>query len=505
MDRKRRLTGTSNDEEASQRRPSALTRPGSSSNNRPLPMLPHGDQYNSPGAPGSTRDNAIDLVSSPPFHESSVGSSRRPSHILSTTSSHSGQNPIEYTLPQWQPDTEVTHCPICGTQFSFWYRKHHCRKCGRVVCSSCSPHRITIPRQYIVRPPEPTEPTPFERASSHNRHSSQSSHSSHLLDITSDDARDSSIAGYSDDHHPLNPALGGGEEVRLCNPCVPDPNPDPPVTYGAVRASFDRLVDPNWGTTLPPLPTSHPLHRPHRSLSGTQISSSRTAGDRDFYGYRHRSNLSTNFSSNQPGQSSSHHLYSSRYTLPHDFNQSSSPPLSSSARDAPHFFSTHQSGPASSTFRSSYSGPSRTRPDRVRSLIGPERPRYPPPNLVPVDERDICPICSMQLPPRGSDGNEDDREAHIRECIQTSSRTGRSPPGSSPPPQSPHPMRMLSFTATEKDCVNEDSTPQECTICMEEYEVGDRLARLECLCKFHKLCIVEWFERKRECPVHKFS
>ncbi|KAI5286421.1 hypothetical protein KEM55_000309, partial [Ascosphaera atra] len=26
----------------------------------------------------------------------------------------------------------------------------------------------------------------------------------------------------------MNPALGGGEEVRLCNPCVPDPNFEPP-------------------------------------------------------------------------------------------------------------------------------------------------------------------------------------------------------------------------------------------------------------------------------------
>ncbi|KAI5299088.1 hypothetical protein KEM56_003535, partial [Ascosphaera pollenicola] len=59
----------------------------------------------------------------------------------------------EYTPPPWQPDSEVSACPICHHEFSFWYRKHHCRKCGRVVCANCSPHRITIPRQYIVRPP----------------------------------------------------------------------------------------------------------------------------------------------------------------------------------------------------------------------------------------------------------------------------------------------------------------------------------------------------------------
>lgn len=77
-------------------------------------------------------------------------------------------------------------------------------------------------------------------------------------------------------------------------------------------------------------------------------------------------------------------------------------------------------------------------------------------------------------------------------------------------------MQMLRFIATEKDCgVKTDGVestggggdvqPQECSICMVEYEVGERLARLECWCKFHEECIVEWFGRKRECPVHKLS
>lgn len=30
-------------------------------------------------------------------------------------------------LPRWQPDGEVTYCPICRTQFSIFVRKHHCR------------------------------------------------------------------------------------------------------------------------------------------------------------------------------------------------------------------------------------------------------------------------------------------------------------------------------------------------------------------------------------------
>jgi hypothetical protein len=65
-------------------------------------------------------------------------------------------------------------------------------------------------------------------------------------------------------------------------------------------------------------------------------------------------------------------------------------------------------------------------------------------------------------------------------------------------------LNMLTFTATEKDCVaQDDGQVQECSICMVEYDVGDELVRLECLCKFHRSCIMEWVERKAECPVHK--
>jgi hypothetical protein len=49
----------------------------------------------------------------------------RPSQALSTATEPS--RPSEVVLPRWQPDSEVTYCPICGTQFSIFVRKHHCR------------------------------------------------------------------------------------------------------------------------------------------------------------------------------------------------------------------------------------------------------------------------------------------------------------------------------------------------------------------------------------------
>jgi hypothetical protein len=46
---------------------------------------------------------------------------------------------------------------------------------------------------------------------------------------------------------------------------------------------------------------------------------------------------------------------------------------------------------------------------------------------------------------------------------------------------------MLVYNATEKDCVGDEGVREECIICFEEFEVGDEMGRLECLCKFHRV------------------
>eukprot|EP01104_Vermistella_antarctica_P014134 TRINITY_DN4403_c0_g2_i1.p1 TRINITY_DN4403_c0_g2~~TRINITY_DN4403_c0_g2_i1.p1 ORF type:complete len:528 (-),score=107.93 TRINITY_DN4403_c0_g2_i1:121-1704(-) len=45
---------------------------------------------------------------------------------------------------KWQPDEAATACAVCHVAFSSFLRRHHCRWCGRVVCSPCSENRFDL-------------------------------------------------------------------------------------------------------------------------------------------------------------------------------------------------------------------------------------------------------------------------------------------------------------------------------------------------------------------------
>ena len=40
---------------------------------------------------------------------------------------------------KWQSDSDANECNECGSRFSFVTRKHHCRHCMRIFCSTCCP------------------------------------------------------------------------------------------------------------------------------------------------------------------------------------------------------------------------------------------------------------------------------------------------------------------------------------------------------------------------------
>jgi hypothetical protein len=123
-----------------------------------------------------------------------------------------------------------------------------------------------------------------------------------------------------------------------------------------------------------------------------------------------------------------------------------------------------------------------------------------------LKEEDFCPICTEVLPPHGENGDDSAREAHVDNCINNRFPSPRRPTavpsgGSAPvvPQQSPSSgsssmpkghrrntaSRMFKYYATEKDAIDADGRTAECVICFEDFEPGQELSRLECLCKYH--------------------
>ncbi|PHH71334.1 hypothetical protein CDD80_5353 [Ophiocordyceps camponoti-rufipedis] len=350
------------------------------------------------------------------------------------------------------PDAEVTYCPICNAQFSIFVRKHHCRKCGRVVCNSCSPHRIIIPHQYIVRAP-----------------GSDVSISTSLL-------FDGLGAGYFEAG-----GQSGGERVRLCNPCVPDPNTAPPQSPAS--------------TTGPPPPSRH---RPPNTVYGVGsgygavFTAGRSGDAYQYYSPRWRSVtmvrcpmsdrdldgpvvLRCRCQGPTPhGGSAGHHgRIGPPYHAPFD-----------------RLLTSGLSGAAPPPRRHRHSSFGDATSSRHRALP-------PPPQIAEEDE---CPICHRELPSRGLPDFETLRESHISACIQAHSAYGSPRGDATALPPAPRRTGMYTYAATEKDCIDD----AECTICLEEFAVGVAMARLECLCRFHKACISAWFvNHPGRCPVHQ--
>lgn len=351
--------------------------------------------------------------------------------------------PSDVSRPRWQPDAEVTICPICHTQFSIFVRKHHCRKCGRVVCASCSPHRITIPYQYIVQPPGMPRPG-VQRYSSYLPSS------------------EGGIADFS--------SLGGGERVRLCNPCVPDPNINPPQSQDTPssigshgRSQSGNVPTAGYGSShaTPSRPTSYFSTGADDAYGRIRSATMLPSGSRQASGSRSYQSTQNRILSGTPP---SHYTYGGP---------------SSSYRAARHR-SMLEVGQSSSS-----------------AAAAQRRPLPPDPPQLP--EEDECPVCHRELPAQDLPNSEALREAHINMCITAHSTYGGTPTGEGAGIM-PRRTGMFPYFATEKDCV--DSA--ECTICLEEFEVGVPMARLECLCRFHRECISRWFAKNPgRCPVHQ--
>lgn len=468
------------------------------------------------------------------------GSAAAPIDLTSTTLSDRPPPPINIqrqasngsiVLPRWQPDQNVAQCPVCSTPFSIWYRRHHCRKCGRVVCANCSPHRITIPRQFIVHPPSFASPSPFAVFGAVTESGQTAPQAS--------DPRGTPLSRTS------SAALGGGEVVRVCNPCVPDPNFSPPpqipantqppaassIPQFALPSNAFSAAPPGVSTRLPPISDHPPVSLPQLSSTVLQGLPPGLAS------FLSANPGATAFTQRERNDYQSLQDTSQRMSWLQARSSSINPPPAGPSNAPPYQYTRYPGVTDPALARrhrwGSYPG--------HRPLDAPLPPTPPPPPPPPrryIKEEDECPICGRELPAKGPAGEEAARERHIEECIRLFSLPSSSAPkpsaqrgipvaaaaastsistqGSSvgatssaivstsvdheaveamddsmimmPPPTRPNQHRMLIYQATEKDCVGEDGERQECVICFEEFEEGDEMGRLDCLCKFHRVC-----------------
>ncbi|KAK0550312.1 hypothetical protein OC846_003022 [Tilletia horrida] len=100
-----------------------------------------------------------------------------------------------------------------------------------------------------------------------------------------------------------------------------------------------------------------------------------------------------------------------------------------------------------------------------------------------ASELNECPVCDTAL---ASLGDSAAQEAHVRSCLENGG--GGSLQGG----------RYLVYKLPEGSPI----VNKECVICMEDFVVGAAIARLPCLCYFHRACIDSWFKKGRACPVH---
>lgn len=63
------------------------------------------------------------------------------------------QPPQEDLLTSWESNDQALDCRRCHRWFNIITRKHHCRKCGQVICDRCSTNRALLPSGQIIQPP----------------------------------------------------------------------------------------------------------------------------------------------------------------------------------------------------------------------------------------------------------------------------------------------------------------------------------------------------------------
>lgn len=76
------------------------------------------------------------LLANPPENLPAGASGAILAPVATLTGQNSARKLLEQSVVTWEDDASVPKCPFCQQEFGSWtFRRHHCRMCGRVVCS----------------------------------------------------------------------------------------------------------------------------------------------------------------------------------------------------------------------------------------------------------------------------------------------------------------------------------------------------------------------------------
>eukprot|EP00794_Sanderia_malayensis_P013824 gene13826-15269_t len=104
------------------------------------------DQFGT--SPGRMSDIVDEMLSLP----DSTGCEARSLSSISNEESWENVYYEDAQATKWVPDHIANRCGSCDAQFGLVVRKHHCRKCGNVFCSSCSDKYLPVPDEHLYDP-----------------------------------------------------------------------------------------------------------------------------------------------------------------------------------------------------------------------------------------------------------------------------------------------------------------------------------------------------------------
>lgn len=347
-------------------------------------------------------------------------------------------------LFEWQDDAEVTSCFICDRPYNiFFNRRHHCRKCGKVVCGDCSSQFIS----YFPNTPIVTEP--------------------HVV-----------FPQYSKPH----------TKYRTCDQCVEE-------ILMIRRALFNSDTRSHTTTIASSVETDH-----EDNNNGAVSGGGGGGGGDDVHGDIHSDGNNDGGDNNSLTKHVSHqytrHLHNSTPSLraTHDLSSDSNlcpvcatnllklyiADIHSHAQDKTYLQKI--SNEDYEKFKEFHINQCLTNFDFDTNHSN----RFSPDNLKTLKNKMLV----YNIPPIPKPMYENIESGSNSLPIEKANKLEE--------------IKGDAYDEEDDDDEEEEEEDNECVICLESLNPGDKVGRLECLCVFHYKCIKDWFNKKGygECPVH---